>query len=73
MIITELSDYLRETHRAALLDLSHRFDVDPDALRGMLATLERKGRVRKLPANTPCGGGCCNCDPATIEIYAWVD
>ncbi len=72
MIITELSAYLRDSGRAALRDLSHRFDADPEALRGMLGTLERKGRVRRLPGNTPCGGGCCSCDPASIEIYEWV-
>ncbi|MBK1716268.1 FeoC-like transcriptional regulator [Thiocystis violacea] len=73
MIVSELSAYLRDHRRAALLDLSNRFDSDPEALRGMLGTLERKGKVRRLPANTPCGGGCCKCDPATIEIYEWVD
>lgn len=72
MIITQLSRYLQDSGRAALLDLSNHFDSDPDALRGMLGTLERKGRVRKLPANTPCAGGCCKCDPASVEIYEWV-
>lgn len=73
MIISELSQYLRDNHRAALRDLSYRFDADPDAVRGMLGTLERKGRVRKLPANTPCGGGCSSCDPTSVEIYEWVE
>lgn len=72
MIISELSNYLRGCQRAALRDLSYRFDTDPEALRGMLAILERKGRVRKLPALTPCAGGCVSCDPASIEIYEWV-
>ncbi|MBK1722582.1 FeoC-like transcriptional regulator [Thiocystis violacea] len=72
MIISELSRYLRDRERAALKDLSNRFDADPEALRGMLGTLERKGRVRKLPASTPCGGGCTSCDPASVEIYEWV-
>lgn len=71
MIMSELSQYLRSNGRAALKDLSHRFDADPEALRGMLVTLERKGRVRKLPAATPCAGGCCGCDPAKVEIYEW--
>lgn len=72
MIVTDLARYLQDSRRAALRDLSHRFNAEPDALRGMLATLERKGRVRKLPANTPCSGGCCSCDPASIEIYEWI-
>ena len=73
MILSELTAYLAEQKRAALIDISHRLGSDPDALRMMLSTLERKGRVRKLPAETACKGGCCKCDPATIEIYEWVE
>ena len=73
MILSDLTHYLAEQKRVALTDISYHFDTDPQALRMMLSMLERKGRVRKLPAGTPCGGGCCNCDPASIEIYEWVD
>lgn len=71
MILSELRDYLKTHRRAALIDLSHRFDAAPDALRGMLERLMAKGQVEKLPQGTPCGGGCCKCDSATVEIYAW--
>jgi hypothetical protein len=30
---------------------------------GMLGILERKGRVRRLPTGTACGGGCNKCHP----------
>lgn len=72
MILSELTAYLAQHKRAALIDLSHRFDSDPEALRPMLAMLERKGRLRKLPSGTLCGGGCSKCDPASVEIYEWV-
>ena len=72
MILSELTTYLAERKRAALLDLSSHFGSDPHALRGMLSMLERKGRARKLPAGTPCGGGCSTCDPESLEIYEWV-
>jgi putative ferrous iron transport protein C len=72
MILSELTAYLAEHKRVALIDMAHRFRSDPEALRGMLAILERKGRARKLPAESTCGGGCTKCDPATIEIYEWV-
>ena len=71
MILSELTAYLAEQKRAALIDLSRRFGSDPQALRGMLSILERKGRVRKLPMGTACGDGCTQCDPASIEIYEW--
>ena len=72
MILSELRTYLAEHQRVALIDLAHRFDTDSDALRGMLTTLERKGRVRKLPTGSACGGGCSKCDPASLEIYEWI-
>jgi hypothetical protein len=73
MILSELTAYLAEQKRVALIDLAYRFDANPQALRGMLAMLERKGRARKLPAGTVCGSGCSKCDPASVEIYEWVD
>lgn len=73
MILSDLTNYLAEQKRVALLDLSHRFGSSPEALRGMLAVLERKGRVRKLPAGTACSSGCGKCEAASIEIYEWVD
>lgn len=73
MILAELRHYLAQHKRVALIDLSHHFGSDPDALRGMLAVLERKGRIRRLPVGTPCADNCCKCDPATVEIFEWVE
>jgi hypothetical protein len=72
MILSELNRYLAVRQRAALFDLSQHFGTAPEALRGMLAVLERKGRVRKLPPGTACGGGCSGCKPESVEIYEWV-
>ena len=71
MILSELRDYLQTHKRAALVDMAYRFDIEPDALRGMLEKWVAKGRVEKLPVGTTCGSGCCQCDPATTEIYEW--
>jgi len=73
MILSELRSYLVEHKRAALTDMARHFDTDPDALRGMLATLEHKGRVRKLPAGTRCDSSCCRCDQASLELYESLD
>lgn len=72
MILSELTTYLSSHRRVALKDLSHRFGSSPEALRGMLATLERKGRVRRILGASGCGGGCCHCDPTTLEAYEWL-
>lgn len=71
MILSQLSDYLRQQRRASVADLALGLDASPDALRAMLGTLERKGRVRRLQGPN-CAGGCCKCDPASLELYEWV-
>jgi hypothetical protein len=73
MILAEVRQYLTQHKRVALNDLSHHFGSDPEALRGMLAVLERKGKVRRMPMGTPCWGGCCKCDPARVEIFEWIE
>lgn len=70
MILSQVNDYLRQHRRASLVDMAHGLDAAPEALKGMLATLERKGRVRRLPAGTSCSG-CCKCDPNAVELYEW--
>jgi hypothetical protein len=71
MILSRLNDYLRLHRRASLVDMAHGIGSSPDALRGMLAALERKGRVRRLAAGAACSG-CGKCDPNTVELYEWV-
>lgn len=72
MILNELKQYLSQHKRAALFDLSCHFGIEPEALRGMLAMLQRKGWVQQLPAGTPCGGACRKCDSDSVEIFEWV-
>lgn len=72
MILSRVSDYLRHHRRATLADMAHRLDAAPDALRGMLAALERKGRVRQLPVGGACGT-CSKCSGTAAELFEWVD
>ncbi len=71
MILSRVSDYMKQHRRASVLDLAHGLDAAPDALKGMLGILERKGRVRRLSAGTACNG-CPKCDPNSVELYEWV-
>lgn len=73
MILSELRQYLQDKHRATLNDLVLHFQVDADALRGMLGKWISKGKVRQTPAPSSCGTSCCKCDPLLTEIYEWVD
>lgn len=71
MILSQVNDYLRQHKRASVVDMAHGLDATPDALKGMLSILERKGRVRRLPGGRACNG-CCKCDPNSVELYEWV-
>lgn len=73
MILSELKSYLQQQKRVSLNDLAIHFDIDADALRGMLGKWIGKGKVRQLPLNSSCGSSCCKCDPALTELYEWVD
>ena len=72
MILTELKRYLSERRQATLVDLAHRFDVEPEALRGMLGHWIRKGKVRQHRAPGACTKGCVKCDPKALEFYEWI-
>lgn len=71
MILAEIGQYLRRHGRASLRDLATATGSTPEAVEAMLATLERKGRVRRLPAGSTCGASCCHCDPGTLVLYEW--
>lgn len=71
MILSRVNSHLKQHHRCSLSDMAASLNAAPEALRDMLALLERKGRVRKLPGGTACGGGCSKCAPDTIELYEW--
>lgn len=71
MILGELKDYLASNKRVAIADLANRFDVEPDALRGMLQTWIGKGRVRRIDPGCACCS-CSGCGETVPEIYEWV-
>ncbi len=73
MILSDLRTYLRQQHRVVLIDLVNHFNMDADAIRGMLSQWIRKGKVRRLSAESACGTRCCKCDPTLTEIYEWVE
>ncbi|MDD5460935.1 MAG: FeoC-like transcriptional regulator [Methylococcales bacterium] len=73
MILSDLRSYLKQQHRVALKDLVNHFDMDADALRGMLGKWISKGNVRKMLSESSCGTSCCKCDPTLVEFYEWID
>ncbi|MGZ8226772.1 MAG: FeoC-like transcriptional regulator [Methylococcaceae bacterium] len=73
MILSDLRNLLKQQNRVALKDLVNHFNIDADALRGMLSKWISKGNVRKLSLESSCGTSCCKCDPTLTELYEWID
>ncbi len=73
MILSDLRNYLKNQHRVVMIDLVNHFDMDAEAVRGMLGKWISKGKVRKLSSDSSCGSSCCKCDPLMTEIYEWVE
>jgi predicted transcriptional regulator len=70
MILQQLQDYLRDRSQVSLEELHRHFQIDIDALRGMLTPLIRKGRIHKIEAKK-CAQ-CHSCAPESLEMYEWV-
>ena len=73
MILADIRDYLKQRGQCTLQDIALHFDTDADAVRGMLDVWIRKGKVEKLSATASCGSSCQSCDPASTEVYRWLD
>ena len=70
MTLSDVRTYLSAHQLASMHDMALHFGSDPQALRGMLDKWIAKGKVEKLPVGKICGG-CCACDPTTLELYQW--
>ncbi len=77
-VLLDLRNYVREHKSTSLLDLSNKFRMSPEAVRGMMQHWEQKGLVRQQNDDTSCGGcvvtsGCQSCmSQITFERYIWV-
>lgn len=71
MILIRILDFLRERQVAGLGEIARAAGSTPDAVRPMLQTLERKGRVHLVRAPAGCGASCRQCDPGSVEIYGY--
>ncbi|WP_448872931.1 FeoC-like transcriptional regulator [Desulfobulbus propionicus] len=73
MDLIQLKHYLRSRRITPLQDAASHFQVDVETIRPLFEVWIGKGKVRRrMGAGSACKG-CCKCDPATIEIYEWLD
>lgn len=73
MTPSEVKRYLTERKVAPLNDIALHFDMDPDAIRGLLSHWIRKGKVRQHQQEGCGNGSCCgSCSEHVKEIYEWL-
>ncbi|AMO56455.1 FeoC-like transcriptional regulator [Endozoicomonas montiporae] len=70
-MLIALRDYLSSQGISSLAELSQRFNVSPDAMRGMLSHWMRKGRL--VQEQSGCSKGCVSCSPEQLEMYRWLE
>jgi len=71
MILSDIRDYLQHRGQSSLADIALHFDIEPDAVRGMLDIWVKKGKLHRRSATSSCGTSCSQCDSAVTEIYVW--
>ena len=73
MDLIQLKSYLRTRKIVPLHDIALHFRTDVATIRPLLAVWIGKGKVRQRPGSAAPCKGCCQCDPATIEVYEWIE
>lgn len=73
MDLIQLKTYLKAQKLTPLQDMVLHFQTEVGTIRPLLAIWIGKGKVRQVPGAAPSCKGCCQCDPAGIEVYEWLD
>lgn len=68
MILSQLIDFLRQRGGASLPEIARALEAPPDAVLGMLETLQRRGLVC-VERPTGCGTSCQQCTQAGSDLY----
>ena len=70
MILQDIKKYLQSRKQASLGDIALHFDVEPEAIRGMLDFWVSKGKITVHRNDINCGG--CSCShKSESDVYAW--
>jgi len=75
-MLLDIKRYLIERQNTSLRDLALHFNTEQNAMRGMLEPWIKKGKIRKAPPATTCGGcseGCPSTNEGEMEVYEWTE
>jgi hypothetical protein len=71
MILTDILEFLQTRDAASLGEIARHVGAEPAAVRDMLHTLQRKGKVHRPALGGGCGSTCQQCAAGSLELYAW--
>ena len=70
MILADILEFLQQRDVASLGEIARHVGAEQDAVRNMLATLQRKGKVHRASPGGGCGSSCQQCATGSLELYA---
>lgn len=71
MILKELKEYVQSRQQVSLTEIVVHFDVDPEAVKGMLDFWIRKGKITHHSSDLVCGGSCSCSQKSDNDVYEW--
>jgi predicted ArsR family transcriptional regulator len=69
MILARILEFLAQREFASLGEIARAVGSPPEAVRDMLKTLSRKGRVQQMAARGACASACRQCVQRDLELY----
>ena len=69
VILGRILAFLKARPGASLGEIAAEVGASPEAVRDMLATLQRKGLAHRWKATPGCGSACQQCAQGQIEVY----
>lgn len=74
MALLAIKQYIQQHEEVSLQDLVNHFDIQSDALEGMLAMLIEQGHILKIDTTgESCSTGSCDCASEGRVHYHWLD
>lgn len=71
MILKEVKDYVESRRQVTLSDIATHFDVEPEAVKGMLEFWVNKGKITHHSSAQVCGGSCSCSRKDNNDVYEW--
>ena len=72
-MLTEILKLLKERGPMSLAELARHFQTEVSTMEGMVETLERKGRIKRLETKCSRCKGCVEVKPEDAAIFRYLE